>query len=131
MRILLDTGVLLWSVAEEHKLSPRASELIRARSSVLYFSAASVWEIAIKYAMGKLPLHIEPEEFIPQVVTGLGVETLDITAAHAVGAGKLPRHHEDPFDRMLVAQAMAEGLVLLTADRIFEKYKVECVYARR
>jgi PIN domain nuclease of toxin-antitoxin system len=131
MRILLDTVVLLWSVAEEQNLNSRAAELIRAKGSALYFSAASVWEIAIKYALGKLPLHVEPEEFIPAAVAGLGIETLDITPAHAVAAGKLPKHHEDPFDRMLIAQANAEGLVLLTADRIFEKYKVPYVYGRR
>ena len=131
MRILLDTVVLLWSVAEEQNLNSRAAELIRAKGSALYLSAASVWEIAIKYALGKLPLHVEPEEFIPEAVAGLGIETLDITPAHAVAAGKLPKHHEDPFDRMLIAQANAEGLVLLTADRIFEKYKVPYVYGRR
>jgi len=131
MRILLDTVVLLWSVAEEQNLNSRAAELILAKGSALYLSAASVWEIAIKYALGKLPLHVEPEEFIPEAVAGLGIETLDITAAHAVAAGKLPKHHEDPFDRMLIAQANAEGLVLLTADRIFEKYKVQYVYGRR
>ena len=131
MKILLDTGMLLWAVADEHKLNSRAAELIRSKNSALFLSAASVWEIAIKYAIGKLPLHVEPEEFVPAAVTGLGIEALDITAAHAVAAGKLPKHHEDPFDRMLIAQANAENMVLLTADRIFEKYKVQYVYGRR
>ena len=131
MKILLDTGMLLWAVGDEHKLNSRAAEMIRSKNSALFLSAASVWEIAIKYAIGKLPLHVEPEEFVPAAVTGLGIEALDITAVHAVAAGKLPKHHEDPFDRMLIAQANAENMVLLTGDRIFEKYKVQYVYGRR
>ena len=131
MRILLDTGVLLWSLAEDHKLNARATELIRARNSELYLSAASVWEIAIKYALGKLFLHAEPEVFIPEAIAGLGMGTLDITAAHALTAGKLPGYHDDPFDRMLVAQARVEGMKLLTADHAFEKYEVDSVYCGR
>ncbi|HKW61032.1 MAG TPA: type II toxin-antitoxin system VapC family toxin [Candidatus Acidoferrum sp.] len=128
MRFLLDTGVLLWSRAEEYKLNARAKELLSSKSSELFLSAASAWEIAIKYALGTLKLHAPPEAYIPEVLRGMDIHALDVSVVHAIEAGKLPQHHRDPFDRMLVAQANTEQLVLLTADRIFEKYKVEHVF---
>jgi PIN domain nuclease of toxin-antitoxin system len=131
MRLLLDTRVLLWSVVEEYKLNSRAIDLLRAKTSALYLSSAAAWEIAIKYALGRLPLHEEPAAFIPEVIREMGMQTLDVTTVHAVDAGRLPKHHSDPFDRMLIAQANAEGMLLLTADRTFEKYKVEQMYCGR
>lgn len=128
MRFLLDTAVLLWSRAEEHKLNSRAKELLSSKSSELFLSAASVWEIAIKYALGTLKLHALPEVYIPEVLSGMDIHALSISFVHAIEAGKLPQHHRDPFDRMLIAQANAEEMVLLTADRIFENYKVELVF---
>ena len=128
MRLLLDTSILLWAVAEEHKLNSRAIELLSARSSELYLSSATVWEIAIKCALGSLKLHAVPGMFIPEVVRGMNMHALDINLVHAIEAGALPKHHRDPFDRMLIAQARTEKLVLLTADRIFEKYEVEQVF---
>ena len=125
MKLLLDTSIVLWSVAEKYKLNSRAAELLSSKASELYLSSASVWEIAIKYALGALRLHAAPEAFIPEVVGLLGMQSLDITSVHAIEAGRLPKYHRDPFDRMLIAQAQTEGLVLLTADRVFEKYKVE------
>ena len=124
MRYLLDTSVVLWSVAGKHKLSAQAAHLLSSGTSVLYLSSATAWEMAIKYALGKLPIHLEPEAFVPEVMRGMGMQALDITSAHAIEAGRLPNYHRDPFDRMLIAQANVEGLTLLTADRIFEKYKV-------
>lgn len=128
MRFLLDTGVLLWSTAEEHKLNSRAKRLLSTRSSELFLSAASAWEIAIKYALGTLKLHAPPEVYIAEVLSGMDIHALDVSLVHAIEAGRLPQHHRDPFDRMLVAQANAEQMVLLTADCIFEKYKVEQVF---
>lgn len=128
MRFLLDTSVLLWSRAEEHKLNSRARELLSSKSSELFLSAASVWEIAIKYALGTLQLHAAPGAYIPEVLREMGIHALDIAFVHAIEAGKLPLHHRDPFDRMLVAQTNAEQMVLLTADRIFEKYKIDHIF---
>ena len=128
MRFLLDTSVLLWSRAGEHKLNSRAKELLSSRSSELFLSAASVWEIAIKYVLGALRLHAPPGLYIPGVLSEMDIHALDVTLMHAIEAGGLPPHHRDPFDRMLIAQANAEQLVLLTADRIFEKYNVEQVF---
>ena len=128
MRFLLDTAVLLWSRAEEYKLNSRAKELLSSKSSELFLSAASVWEIAIKYALGTLKLHASPEAYIPEVLSRMDIHALNISLVHAIEAGKLSQHHRDPFDRMLVAQANTEQMVLLTADRIFEKYNVKLVF---
>lgn len=129
MRCLLDTNILLWSLlAEDHKLNSRATRLLSSKDETFYLSSASVWEIAIKYDLGTLKLHAAPEVLIPEVLRGRNMRPLDITPAHGIAAGRLPRHHRDPFDRMLIAQAQTEGLVLLTADRVFEKYSVEQVF---
>lgn len=131
MRFLLDTSVILWSVAEEHKLNARALEAIRSKTDVLYMSAVSAWEIAVKYDLGDLRLHTEPVSFVPEVIRGMGMQVLDITPVHAIEAGRLPHHHRDPFDRMLIAQANVEGMTLLTSDRIFGRYELEQVYCGR
>ena len=128
MRLLLDTSVVLWSVAGEHKLNSRAAELLRSSASHLYLSSASAWEIAIKYALGTLKLHVEPGVLVPEIIRGMGMQPLDISHLHAIAAGQLPTHHRDPFDRMLIAQARLEGLTLLTADTIFRKYEVEQIF---
>jgi PIN domain nuclease of toxin-antitoxin system len=128
MKFLLDTSVLLWSVAERAKLNSRAVRILSLAGSNLYLSAASVWEISIKYAIGRLPLHVEPELFVSEAQRKMGMRPLDIDYLHAVEAGRLPRHHADPFDRMLIAQARTERMVLLTADRIFQNYQVEQEY---
>jgi PIN domain nuclease of toxin-antitoxin system len=128
MKFLLDTSVLLWSVAERAKLSSRAVRILSLAGSNLYLSAASVWEISIKYAIGRLPLHVEPEFFVSEAQRKMGMRPLDIDYLHAVEAGRLPRHHGDPFDRMLIAQARTERMVLLTADRVFQNYDVEQEY---
>lgn len=116
MRFLLDTSILLWSVAEEHKLNSRARELLSSSSSHLYLSSATAWEIAIKCSIGTLKLPVDSAVFIPAVIRGMGMHTLDISSAHAIEAERLPQHHRDPFDRMLVAQAKVEGMTLLTGD---------------
>ena len=128
MKLLLDTSALLWSLAEKYKLNTRATELLSSKASELYLSSATAWEIAIKYALGALKLHAPPDVLIPQVLLEMNLRALDITAVHAVEAGRLPPYHRDPFDRMLIAQARSEGMVLLTADRIFQKYKVELIF---
>lgn len=128
MKFLLDTSVLLWSVADRRKLNSRALRILSLAGSNLYLSSASVWEIAIKYAIGRLPLHVEPEQFVSEVQRKTGMRPLDIDQRHAIEAGRLPRHHGDPFDRMLIAQARTEKMVLLTADRIFQSYEVEQEY---
>jgi PIN domain nuclease of toxin-antitoxin system len=131
MRLLLDTNVMLWSSTEDRRLSSRAMELINSNESVVFFSPVGTWEIAVKYSLGRLPLPEEPETFVPKVIQDLKLQTLDITHRHAIEVGRLPMHHHDPFDRMLVAQARVEGLILFTSDRHLRKYDVEQFYCGR
>lgn len=127
MNYLLDTSVFLWSLGAEHKLNKKALELLSSKSAKLYLSAASSWEIAIKFALGDLTLPNPPSQFIPRAMSSLAIGSLEITHSHALLAGELPPHHRDPFDRMLIAQAQAEEMVVLTADRTFQRYHVELV----
>jgi PIN domain nuclease of toxin-antitoxin system len=119
MRLLLDTRVLLWWLADDRALSKQARALI-ANEPEVFVSAASAWEIAIKRALGKLEA---PEDLLPALEAG-GIRRLPIDFEHAAVAGALPRHHDDPFDRMLVAQAQREGLTLLTSDIRISRYAV-------
>ena len=128
MKFLLDTNVFLWGLSEEHKLNSRAQEILTSSSSELYFSAAGSWEIAIKFALGSLPLPKAPSEYIPYALRVWAVRGLDITHEHALRAGELPVHHRDLFDRLLVAQAMTEQMTLLTADRALPKYRVDLIF---
>jgi PIN domain nuclease of toxin-antitoxin system len=131
MRFLLDTNVMLWSSTEDRRLSLQAVELINSNESEVFISPVSTWEIVIKYALGRLPLPEVPATFVPKVIQDLKLQSLDVTHRHAIEVGRLPKHHHDPFDRMLVAQARVEGMTLLTSDRNLRKYDVEQFYSRR
>ena len=117
MRLLLDTHALLWWLADEG-LNAEAREAIADPANLVAVSAASAWEISIKKALGKLAA---PDDLEQQVEEG-GFVALPISLAHAVAAGRLPRHHDDPFDRMLIAQAIAEGLTIVTRGKRFDAY---------
>jgi len=123
-RLLLDTHVFLWWRANDARLKPEAVEAIE-QADLVFVSAASAWEAAIKVAMDKLRI---PGPF-EKGVEASGFEKLVITFHHAEAAARLPRHHLDPFDRMLVAQARLEGLTLVTHDRHFEPYDVAVLWA--
>lgn len=131
MKYLLDTGVFLQAEVAPEKLNRRAQELLLHGRERFFFSAASSWEISIKHSLGKLDLPLAPREFIPRRLSEMGIEALNINHLHALAAGELPLHHQDPFDRMLIAQARMEEMVLLTADRMFEKYDVEMMWCGR
>lgn len=120
MNLLLDTHVFLWWLAGDARLGPRTRETI-AKSPAAFVSVASAWEAAIKIGLGRLRM---PESFERGIEAG-GFRPLPITFEHAEGVAKLPRHHGDPFDRMLVSQALCEGLRLVTADRAFTRYGLE------
>lgn len=119
MRLLLDTHALLWWLADEG-LRTQARDAIADPATVAMVSAVSAWEISIKKALGKLAA---PDDLEHQVRAG-GFLPLPISIAHGVAAGQLVRHHEDPFDRMLIAQARAEGLTIVTRDKRFADYDV-------
>ena len=120
MRLLLDTQVLLWWLADEG-LTDQARDAVADPANPVTVSAVSAWEISIKKSLGKLTA---PDDLERQVVDG-GFIPLPISIAHGIAAGQLPRHHDDPFDRMLIAQASAEGLTLVTHDKRFTDYDVQ------
>jgi PIN domain nuclease of toxin-antitoxin system len=131
MRYLVDTSVLIQSLLSKPQLNQRALNLLADDSLELYFSAASSWEITIKAATGKLVLPEQPSEFVTKAMQLMALESLDITHSHAFAVETLPNHHRDPFDRMLIAQAQVEQLVLLTSDHVFKQYKVKHVFCGR
>lgn len=125
MQLLLDTHTFLWWILDDPKLSTRARELIGDNRNTLYWSSASSWEVSIKYALGRLPLPETPEQFLPIELGKNRIESLAIIDAHAFQAGRLPHHHGDPFDRMLVAQALVESLGLISNDHQLSFYNVD------
>lgn len=129
MKVLVDTHCWLWSLAEPDRLSAEAKRLLGSRRNVLFLSAASAWEMAIKVAIGKLDLPEPVETYVPTRMAQQGVMPLPISHAHALRVSTLPNHHRDPFDRLLVAQSQTEKLPILTADPVFERYGVEVIPA--
>lgn len=130
MKFLLDTHCWLWLQTERGRFTSDLLQALGDPATQRYLSAASVWEIAIKYAIGKLPLPEPPAIYVPERMRLSGFGGLAITDKHALAAAALPPHHRDPFDRILVAQARIEGLALVTADAILEAYDVHTVRVR-
>ncbi len=130
MRILLDTHCWLWMQVDPERFSDESRRLIEDPDNELLLSAASSWEIAIKYELGKLPLPEPPASYVPGRMQASGTAPLPVEHSHALHVAELPDHHRDPFDRLLVSQAMLERLVLLTADRQLEPYDVQLHWAR-
>ena len=124
MRILLDTQCWLWMAAAPERLSRRGRRIVEDADNELLLSAASAWEIAIKHALGKLLLPEPPELYVPSRTIALRTVPLAIEHAHALRVATLPSHHRDPFDRLLVAQALIERLPVMTADPVFKRYGV-------
>jgi PIN domain nuclease of toxin-antitoxin system len=113
------------------RLNQAARDLLADPQHELYFSAASVWEIAIKAADGKLQFPESPRTLIPRETARQGLRPLPVSHLHALAVYDLPIHHRDPFDRMLIAQALSEKMAILTADRDFEKYPVQVVWCEK
>jgi len=124
MRLLLDTHTLLWWLSDDPALSVSARKLIARAKNTLLVSAASAWEIAIKFRLGKLPGAAELLGDFAGYLRNEHFESLPITDNHAVRAGLLPEPHKDPFDRMLIAQAQAENIPIISNDVAFDTYKV-------
>lgn len=129
MRVLLDTHSWLWMVGDPDRLTDSSRRLLRDPANDLFLSAASTWEIAIKYATGKLRLPQPPATLVAEWMAEDRIGALPILHAHALRAGELPPHHRDPFDRLLVAQAQIEFMTVLTADRQIAKYEVPIHWA--
>jgi PIN domain nuclease of toxin-antitoxin system len=118
--LLLDTHILLWWLQDSERLPDLARQSLRAHGIACFVSAATLWEIGIKRALGKL----EAPAALAPVVAEEGFHGLPVTLVHAECAARLPPHHRDPFDRMLVAQAQMEGLTIMTVDKRFREYNV-------
>ena len=122
---LIDTHCWLWWHIDPARLSEPVIDLIEDGATEIFFSAVSAWEITIKYGLKKLTLPLPPEKYIPSRLQHSNMETLPIGLEHALGVSKLPAHHKDPFDRLLIAQALAEKLTIITLDSQFSRYDVE------
>ena len=121
MNLLLDTHLLLWAAANDQMMSQRADELVRDDANVLWFSAASIWEIAIKRTLDRPDFTADPDTMRAGLLAN-GYNELPIDGRHAAAVLRLPRLHADPFDRILVAQAEIEGLRLVTSDKMVAAY---------
>ncbi len=124
MTVLLDTHAFLWFVLDSPQLSDTARELIADPASDVLVSPASYWEIAIKVSLSKLDLHASYEEFMARGIEGNQFDVLPINTRHTAVVSKLPFHHRDPFDRLLVAQATVEQLAIVSADSALDAYEV-------
>lgn len=124
MKLLLDTHVFIWVASGPERLSPAATAAVVDPDNDVFMSAVSIWEISIKRVLGRLRF---PLERLDALLAEMGVEVLDLTAAHGIAAGGLPRHHDDPFHRALVAQARTEGMTLVSADQAVARYDVPVI----
>jgi PIN domain nuclease of toxin-antitoxin system len=122
MKLLLDTHLLLWAAGEPRRLSAPALALIEDPVNALVFSAASLWEVAIKRRLGRSDFRVDPR-LLRRGLLDNGYHELPVTSEHAIATDDLPSIHKDPFDRILVAQATVEGMLLLTTDPVVARYR--------
>ncbi len=122
VRYLADTHILLWALADDHRLAERHRTILTS-DAVVFASAVSIWEIAIKKSLGKLKV---PDQLV-SLLAPAGFRGLDIKMSHADAVAHLPFHHSDPFDRLLIAQGQLENLTILTVDKLFQHYDVDLV----
>lgn len=128
MRLLLDTCTFLWLIGGSDRLSPEARAAFREPSNDVFLSAASVWEIVVKHRLGRLPLPAPPDLFVPTQRAAHGIDPLPIHEDAALHLNRLPDLHRDPYDRMLVAQALVGGLTLVTPDEAIRRYAVHTLW---
>ena len=128
MKYLLDTMVWLWSRGPAEKIGDAGRQVLEDSTSEIYLSVASSWEIAIKARLGKYRLPDSPERYVPRKLGQQGIRSLAVTLDHSLKVFSLPLYHHDPFDHLLMAQAVLERMVILTSDRIFAKYPVDVLW---
>lgn len=128
MRVLLDTHAFLWWINEDTRMSERTTEIFSDGDNELLFSAASSWEMAIKIGLGKLRVSGEFGSYLSRCLAENAMEVLPVSFAHTVGVARLPHHHRDPFDRILVAQALIEEIPIVSADDSISRYPVETIW---
>ncbi len=127
MNLLLDTHIFLWFVNDDPRLGDRHKDLIENESNFSYLSVASLWEMSIKYNLGKLKLAPSYEDFVMREVRESSIILLNIELDHLRINASLPFHHKDPFDRIIIAQSIAENLPIITVDSIFNQYPIRLV----
>ena len=125
MRFIIDTHIFLWALTDDDKLSKKARLLVEDVNHQLVISIASLWEMAVKVSIGKLEQKRTFTELIEISVRGKGIELLPIMPAHLDAVATLPLHHRDPFDRLIIAQGVAETLPILTNDKVFAAYPIK------
>jgi len=128
MKLLLDTCTFLWSLTGDPALPPTIAAMVRDPDNQVFLSAASAWEIAIKHAAGKLRLPADPSRFVPAMRAERGFTALPIDEESALHASRLPSLHRDPFDRLLVSQAIVHGMTILTPDPIVMRYPARTMW---
>ena len=128
MRVLVDSNVLYWYLGDRAKLTPRVLKLLDDGSNDLYVSSVSLWELSIKVAKGKLTVPGNSIRSFYEQVDRIGITILTVTKGHILRTASLPHHHRDPFDRMIVAQALEESLTILTADSDIPKYAAPVIW---
>ena len=128
MKLLLDTHVLLWFVTNDAQLSRSADRVISDAQNQVFVSPASYWELAIKISIGKYPLSVPFKMFITNAIDGNCFEILPISVEHTEQIVSLPHHHRDPFDRMLIAQAIVEQMAVVSSDKAFDAYSVKRIW---
>ena len=127
MNLLLDTHIFLWFVNDDPRLSDRYKDLIENESNFNYLSVASLWEMSIKYNLGKLKLVPSYEDFVEREIRESSIILLNIELEHLRINASLPFHHRDPFDRIIIAQSIAENIPIITVDSIFNQYPIRLV----
>ena len=128
MNLLLDTNVIVWWLLDRARISPAAKKAMADADNLLFASAASAFEIAIKQRIGKLPLAEEAVRSLPEDLEQDGIGLLDVTFGQAILAGRFAAEHRDPFDRLIAAQARAEDMPIVTSDRIFADFGVRVIW---
>lgn len=128
MKVLLDTSAFLWAITEDDRLGSEARRKIVSPANEVFLSTASSWEISIKFGLGKLPLPEDPARYVPRQREAAGFAALPIDEDAVLQVHRLPPHHRDPFDRLLVSQALAGGLILATNDPLIEAYPVRTLW---
>lgn len=128
MRILVDTHTWLWMLTSPERIPTQTREQVGDQRNQVLVSAATAWEIAIKHALGKLPLPEPPLSFVPSRMEASGCDALAVEHRHALEVGVLPQHHRDPFDRLLIAQSRLLGVPLCSGDPLFDAYDVELLW---
>ncbi len=128
MRLLLDTHTLIWAVDDPSKHGHAAASILEDPKNELLLSAGTIWEISIKVGIGKLSLSLTLRQWLEQAMSEMGLVVLPITVAYSDVQSRLPAHHGDPFDRLLVAQAQVDGVPLISSDAIFDRYGVSRIW---